>query len=404
MNKLLIAFLILLAIGLIVYIICSMCGSSSKYSSAVVTQEIIFITRPDCDTETQQNIEETFFNLVLLKEIIDNGNKDTHEILIKPVIQSLSKTVQKIAPILEKEKEIVVTIKNTTFKLKKDGMGNICFGSPTYFMCLNPSTNELYPYINDMIVVYHLIKQRSMGVLGRDKNVETILNTILSNVLPPCDKGLSFFVDYSTKYDNLILTKLFNSTLDKDLLSSLMMIVLFSNNSLKTIEDVSMNNKGMFMVNERTLMYLQQFHKLPISNMITYKDMKHALYNMCYAKYTVHGFSMLTNDSKQIEERKQMIDEMLKVSTCKPKMSTDVVIPSPPIVVPPPDTSTTTTTVVPVEVTPIVPSLEVPASQPPLKSILKEPTPTENYEDGSGMDVQDYSVKKKNICKKVTFI
>ena len=401
MNKLLIAFLILLAIGLIVYIIGSMGSSSSKYST-VVTQEIIFITRPDCDTETQENIEETFFNLVLLREIIDNGNKDTHEILIKPVIQSLSKTVQKIAPILEKEKEIVVTIKNTTFKLKKDGMGNICFGSPVYFMCLNPSTNELYPYINDMIVVYHLIKQRSMGVLGRDKNVETILNTILSNILSPCDKSSSFFVDYSTKYDNLILTKLFNSTLDKDLLSSLMMIVLFSNNSLKSIEDVVMNNKGMFMVNDETLMYLQQFHKLPMSTMMTYKDMKHALYNMCYAKYTVHGFSMLTNDSKKIQERKQMIDEMMKISTCKPKMSTDVVMPPPPIVVPPPTTSTTTVDVVAVPVPPDE-NKEIP--QEPLKSILKEPTIVgESYEDGSGMGSLEYIGNKKKVNRKVTFV
>ena len=391
MNKILIALLILLSIGLIVYIVNSI--SSSSTCSSTVSQEIIFITRPNYDMETQQNIEETFFNLVLLREIIDNGNKDTHEILVKPVIQSLSKTVQKIAPVLEKEKEIVVTIKNTTFKLKKDGVGNICFGSPNYFMCLNPYTYELYPYINDMIVVYHLLRQRSIG-LGRDTNVETILNTILSNVLSPsCDKGTKFFVDYSTKYDNIILTKLFNSKLDTDLLSSLMMIVLFSN-KVKSLEDVSMNNKGMFMVNNGTLSYLQQFHKLPMSNMILYKDMKHALYNMCYAKYTIHGFSMVTNDSKQIEERKQMIDEMLKVSTCKPNELSNVVVPPPPIVVPPPVTTTAA----------VVPVVEVPSSQQPLKSILKEPTPSENYEDGSGMDVQDYSVKKKNICKKVTFI
>jgi len=115
MNKILIAMLILLAIALIIYIVGSI-GSSNRSSKCTsVTQEIIFITRPSYDRETQENMEETFFNLVLLRDIIDNGNKETHEILIKPVIQSLSKTVQKIAPVLEKEKEIVVTIKNTTF-------------------------------------------------------------------------------------------------------------------------------------------------------------------------------------------------------------------------------------------------------------------------------------------------
>jgi len=267
-------------------------------------------------------------------------------------------------------------------------------------MCLNPSTNELYPYINDMIVVYHLIKQRSMGVFGRDKNVETILNTILSNVLPPCDEGSSFFVDYSTRYDNLILTKLFNSTIDTDLLSSLMMIVLFSNNSLKSIEDVSINNKGMFKVTDQTLMYLQQFHRLPMSNIITYKDMKHALYNLCYAKYTVHGFSALTSDEKQIQERKEMIDEMLKTSTCKPKMSTDVVVVTPPPIVVPPTTPTADSVV------PIVPPVEnKETSQEPLKSILKEPTIVgENFEDGSGMGSLEYVGNKKKINRKVTFV
>lgn len=406
MNKILIAFLILLAIGLIVFIVGSS-NSSSSSKCTNVTQEIIFITRPSYDRQTQENMEETFFNLVLLRDIIDNGNKETHEILIKPVIQSLSKTVQKIAPVLEKEKEIVVTIKKTTFKLKKDGMGNICFGSPTYFMCLNPSTNELYPYINDMIVVYHLIKQRSMGIFGRDKNVETIMNTILGNILSPCDDGSSFFIDYSTKYDNLILSKLFNSKLDTDLLSSLMMIVLFSNNSLKSIEDVSMNNRGMFMVNDETLMYLQQFHKLPMSNMITYKDMKHALYNLCYAKYTVHGFSMLTKDEKEIQKRKEMIDEMLKISTCKPKMSTDVVVvvTPPPIIVPPPVSTTTTTVAAVVPVVEVTPVENKEISQEPLKSILKEPTIVdENYEDGSGMGSLEYVGNKKKINRKVTFV
>jgi hypothetical protein len=400
MNKILIAMLILLAIGLIVFIVGNI-GSSSNSSSKCtsVTQEIIFITRPNYDRETQENMEETFFNLVLLREIIDNGNKETHEILIKPVIQSLSKTVQKIAPVLEREKEIVVTIKNTTFKLKKDGMGNICFGSPTYFMCLNPSTNELYPYINDMIVVYHLIKQRSMGIFGRDKNVETILNTILSNVLAPCDEGSSFFIDYSTKYDHIILTKLFNSKLDTDLLSSLMMIVLFSNNSLKSIEDVSINNKGMFKVTDQTLMYLQQFHKLPMSNIITYKDMKHALYNLCYAKYTVHGFSAMTYDEKEIQKRKELIDEMLKTSTCKPKMSTDVVVTPPPIIVPP--TTPTADSVVPV----LPPVENKETSQEPLKSILKEPTIVgENFEDGSGLGSLEYVGNKKKVNRKVTFV
>jgi hypothetical protein len=334
--------------------------------------EIIFVTNcSEYDMQTQENIEETFFNLVLLREIIDNGDKDTQEILIKPVIQSLSKVVQKIQPILEEEKELVAKIQNTTFRIKKDGMGNICFGSPIYFMCLNPSTNELYPYINDMLVVYHLMRQRAAGRDDtRDSNVETILTTILKNVVEGCDKG-TFALDYSTQFDDLVLTKLYNSKLDTELLASLMMIILFYNKSIKGLGDVSMTKSGTFMVDNKTLGYLQQFHKNELTNMIPYNEMKHVLYNMCYAKYTVHGYSILSDNAVKLEERKQLIDKMMKTPICTPFEKNDVASVSTPVVAP----------------------------KPELKSILKEPS-AESYENLD--DGEEYP--KKKICKKVTFI
>ena len=282
-------------------------------------QEIVFLNyNTDLyDFETQKNVEEAFFNLVLLREIIDNANNETKEIMIKPILKSLSIVVNKIKPILETEKEIVATLKGVTFKIKKDGAGNVCFGSPIYFMCLNPSTNELYPYINDMLVVFHILRKRSTGNFNRDENVETILNTILSNVMTECDEEISkFYIDYSSKYDDMVLTKLFNSKLDKDILSSLMMIILFTNKN-KFLEDVVMENDGTFIVNNSNLKYIQQFHSESLSNMIPYKIMKHALYNMCYAKYTLHGFSMIASDSNKLPERKKLINDMLKIPLCQ---------------------------------------------------------------------------------------
>ena len=359
MNKNLIIVLAILAVAVIVYFIYVAMRNRKKN----VMPEIIFVTNcSEYDMQTQENVEETFFNLVLLREIIDNGDKDTQDILIKPVIQSLSKVVQKIQPILEEEKEVVAQIQNTTFRIKKDGMGNICFGSPVYFMCLNPSKNELYPYINDMLVVYHLMRQRAAGRDDtRDSNVETILTTILSNVVEGCDKG-TFALDYASKYDDLVLTKLFNSNLDTEVRASLMMIILFYNNSIKALNDVTINKTGTFMVDNKTVDYLQQFHKNELTNMIPYKEMKHVLYNMCYAKYTVHGYSILSDNAVKLEERKQLIDKMMKTMVCKPFEKNDVA-----------------------------------SVKPELKSILKEPS-AESYED------LDEPYPKKKICKKVTFI
>lgn len=376
MNKIWMIVLAIIAVAVIAYIIYIAMKKSKKTN---VMPEIIFVTNcSEYDIQTQENVEETFFNLVLLREIIDNGDKDTQEILIKPVLESLSKVVQKIKPALEEEKEIIAKIHGTTFRVKKDGMGNICFGSPEYFMCLNPSKNELYPYINDMLVVYHLMRQRSLGMENRkyrDSNVELILNTILSNVVEGCNNG-TFFLDYGTKYEDLILTKLFNSKLNTEILASLMMILLFYSNSVKVLENISMNKNGSFAVNNKTLIYLQQFHRSELTNMIPYKEMKHVLFNMCYAKYTIHGYSVLSDDAMKLDDRKQIIDKMLKTSTCKPFEKNDVASVSVPVVKTPTE-----------------------EQKPPLKSILKEPSTTESYENFDGEEAP-----RKKICKKVTFI
>jgi hypothetical protein len=286
------------------------------------------------DSVTQTNIEETFFNLVLLREILDNGNRETQDLVIPPVLDSLSASVQKIQPLLEKEKEIVATVKNTTFKLKKDGAGNICFGSPVYFMCLNPKTKELYPYLNDMLVVFHLMQTRTPGSLIRDDHVERLLNTILQNILP-CNRGKAFSIDYSKKYDDLLLTKLFNmSELDTDLVSSLMMIILFANANIM-LDSLVIENDGTFVVsNNETIDNLQQYNKAIKSNRIPYQQMKHALYNICYATYTLHGFSVMTKDVEKRNQKKQMIDSLLGTSVCSLKsiMKSDNVntLPKPP--------------------------------------------------------------------------
>ena len=331
MNIYLQIFLIVVLLIMIFYFI----GwtTSSKKKKCTKQPEIIFINYNTnlYDFETQKNIEDTFFNLVLLREILDNGNKETQKLVIPPLIDSISEIVLKIQPLLETENEIVVNIKETTFKLKKDGMGNVCFGAPVYFMCLNPKKKELYPYINDMIVVYHLMQLRKKGSINRDENVETILKTILTNVLP-CPKN-DFQLDFSQKYNDLLLTKLFNSSLDSDILSSLMMIILFANES-KLIDTFMMRNDGSFFVNDSVVKYLQKFYKKRLEgNVISYQQMKHILFNDCYAKYTVHGFSKLNNKPEDIKARTDLIDSMMKKSLCASDNA--AVTPAPAAVVPP---------------------------------------------------------------------
>lgn len=270
------------------------------------------------DSESQSNIEETFFNLSLLREILDNGNEETQHLMIAPVLDSLSASVNKIQPLLATEKEIVATVKNTTFKLKKDGAGNICFGSPAYFMCLNPKTKELYPYLNDMLVVFHLMQSRTPGTLLRDDHVEKLLTTILRNILH-CNRNETLLIDYSQKYDDLILTKIFNMSLDTDLVSSLMMIILFANTN-KILDSIVMSNDGTFVAGKNDILeYLKQYNKAIMGNTIPYQQMKHTLYNICYEKYTLHGFSVMTKDSEKIQQKKLMIDSVLKTSVCSLK-------------------------------------------------------------------------------------
>jgi len=315
MNVYLLIFLIIISLW-IVYRIIIMSMSECSISQP----QIIFLNYEThkYDKETQDNIEETFFNLVLLREILDNGNNDTQKIVIPPMLDSLSASVIKMQPLLSVEKEIVATVKGTTFKLKKDGAGNICFGSPVYFMCLNPKTKELYPYVNDMLVVYHLLQSKTPGTLQRDEHVEKLLNTILKNILP-CNSNETLAIDYSVKFDHLILTKLFNMSLDTDLVSSLMMIILFMNVN-KVLDSVAMHNDGTFIVrNEETFRYLKQYNNSIRITEIPYQQMKHTLYNICYAKYTVHGFSVLTKDAEKIKENKQMIDTLMGTSVCSLK-------------------------------------------------------------------------------------
>jgi hypothetical protein len=292
----------------------------SMSSCEISDPQIIFLNynTSKYDNETQKNIEETFFNLALLREILNNGNVETQHIVIPPVLDSLSAAVSSILPLLDKENEIVAKVKNVTFKLKKDGAGNICFGSPDYFMCLNPKTKDLYPYLNDMLVVFHLMQSRTPGILLRDEHVEKLLNTILRNILT-CNNNEMLAIDYSKKYDDLLLTKLFNMSLDTDLLSTIMMIILFANTN-KILDSVSMQDDGGFVVDkEAVIEYLQKYNKSITGQYISYKQMKHTLYNICYAKYTVHGFSVMTKDADKIEEKKQMIDTMMRTSVCSIK-------------------------------------------------------------------------------------
>ena len=313
MNYLLISVIVVVVLILLYYIVKYM--TTKRCRGRETRSEIILLNYNThlYDSKTQKNIEELFFNLVLLREILDSGNADTKKTLVPSIVDSLSTTVAKIQPVLEIENEIVATVEGTTFKLKKDGMGNICFGSPVYFMCLNPRKKDLYPYINDMIVVYHLMRNRITGQRKRDADVEKLLDSILKNVFS-CDAG-DFSLDYNEKYDDLILTKLFNSKLDKEFTAALMMIILFANEN-KIIDTISMRNDGTFVLSDPTLSYLRKFTKKNLRNRLTYEDMKHTMYNLCYAKYTVHGFKTINTDSVKIQDRTELIDALMKTSLC----------------------------------------------------------------------------------------
>ena len=282
------------------------------------TQHIVILNynRNLYDGETHKYIEQTFFDLVLIRQILDHGNPETKSLLIPPLLTSLSSAVSKIMPLLDYEKEIEASLKNTTFKLKKDGVGNVCFGSPNYFMCFNPVTKDLFPYTNDMLVVYHIMLKKAMRAT-RFVNVEKVIDSILRNVIGnSCKEGERFYIDYTTKFDDVVLTKLFNSKLDTEILSRIMIIVFFMNRSQLLDEVIGMNDDGSFMVSEGLRILLQKFYPHRLRPNVSYEAMKHALFNICYNKYTVDGYSTSNKNIENIAAKQKFINENMAKSLC----------------------------------------------------------------------------------------
>jgi hypothetical protein len=269
------------------------------------------------DAETKKTLRETFFNLVLLKELLDNGSKESQDAIMPSIMLSLKKLIVKIQPILDYEKDIEMTMRHSTMKLKKDGMGNICVGSPKYFMCFNPNSQEIYPYVNDMLVVFHTLRMKSLRETSFP-NVEKLLNTMMSNIFM-CEVGNNFSVDYkSDKTEDVLLTKIFNSKLDVDIQSMLMMIIFFmgKNPMLRGIQNMS--NNGVFIVSDSLKPYIQQFYPAKLKgNYVTYQQMKHALFNICSYKYTAEGFANVVKDAEKRKVKKAFIDANMAESLCK---------------------------------------------------------------------------------------
>lgn len=269
------------------------------------------------DADTKKTLRETFFNLILLKELLDNGSKESQDAIMPSIMVSLKKLIAKIQPILDYEKDIEMTMRHTTMKLKKDGMGNICVGSPKYFMCINPNSQEIYPYVNDMLVVFHTLRMKSLRETSFP-NVEKLLNTMLSNIFI-CEAGNNFSVDYkSDKAEDILLTKIFNSKLDVEMQSILMMIIFFmgKNPLLRGIQNMSTN--GVFIVSDSLKPYIQQFYPTKLNgNYVTYQQMKHALFNICSYKYTAEGFANVVKDVEKRKVKQAFIDANMAESLCK---------------------------------------------------------------------------------------
>lgn len=286
----------------------------------VVQSAVIILNLKDgnnYDADTKKTLRETFFNLILLKELLDNGSKESQDAIMPSIMVSLKKLIAKIQPILDYEKDIEMTMRHTTMKLKKDGMGNICVGSPKYFMCINPNTQEIYPYVNDMLVVFHTLRMKSLRETSFP-NVEKLLNTILSNIFM-CEAGSNFSVDYkSDKTEDILLTKIFNSKLDVDMQSILMMIIFFmgKNPLLRGIQNMSTN--GVFIVSDSLKPYIQQFYPAKLKgNYVTYQQMKHALFNICSYKYTAEGYGNVVKDAEKRKIKQAFIDANMAESLCK---------------------------------------------------------------------------------------
>lgn len=292
-------------------------STGERHRTTKQTLVFISINPKTYDDETQKNIEETFFNLLLLKELLDGGNKETQDAISPSIMNSLTKLVSKIQPVIDYEKEIIVKVEGQMLKLKKDGMGNICFGSPVYFMCLNPVTQKIYPYVNDILVVFHILSKKSRRETTFP-HVEELLDVMLANIFK-CPDGTKFAGDYkSARMEDVLMTKVFNSKLDVELQSMLMMIVLFmsKNPILNGVENMS--NKGTFVVSNYLKEYLQQFYPQRFSsNYISYQQVKHALFNICYFKYTMDGYSKIVTDVDKKKKKEETINSDMAVTFCK---------------------------------------------------------------------------------------
>lgn len=306
MNKFIIPAIIIVVL-LILYFNCGSSYSSSDDAQIVIINYDVH----KYDKVTQKNIHEVFYNLVFMKQIMDSGSEQMKASLIPPIINSLSILVKNIESILNIETELTATVKGNNFKIKKDGVGNVCFGSPDYFLCLNPEKKDIFPYINDKLVVYHIMRGRVANIKYRDEDVERIVKKIIGNVIPCGDSVDLTAIDF----DSLLLTKLFNSNLDPKIMSKLMMIILFMGSS-SIIDSLTMNNDGSFSTSNATRDFLQSFVPYEIYTDLSYKQMKHALYNLCFAKYTVKGFAAVTSDTAKVEERKVLIESTVNKSLC----------------------------------------------------------------------------------------
>lgn len=328
MNKYIIPVIVVLIL-LILYFNCS----SSSAATASNDTQIVVINYDihKYDKVTQKSIHEIFYHLVLLKEILDSGSETTKSTLVPSIINTLSSVSKDIEPILNIEKELTATVKGHNFKIKKDGMGNVCFGSPEYFLCLNPTKKEIFPYVNDKLIVYHIMRTRVANTKFRDDDVENIVKKIIGNVIP-CAETIDFS---SPDFHSILLTKLFNSNLDAKILSKLMMVILFMSQS-SVIDSLTMNDDGSFHTSNATTAFLQAFVPYELMNHISYKQMKHALYNLCFAKYTLKGFSAVESNKTKLDERKALIDSTVTKSLCN-----DVIVATPTVPTTPTPTSTT---------------------------------------------------------------
>ena len=314
MNKLATVIITVLVLIVLIRMLVSLSCDDNK--DVMVNAKILYvnINPKTYSAETQKTLEETFVNLLLLKELLDNANAETKKTVEPSIMSSLSKQIAKIQPVLDYEKEIVVNLQGQTLKLKNDGMGNVCFGSPVYFMCFNPNNNTMYPYVNDMLVVFHLMTKRAVRQT-MFPNVEELLVVMVSNIFKCPGESL---IDFKTEnIDDVLLAKIFNSNLDVDIQSSLMMIVFFMSKNQLLNGVQNMSNNGIFVVNNYLKEYLQQFYPRQLTNYVSYKQMKHALFNICSFKYTISGYNNLITDEKKRQKKKEFVDANLAISLCK---------------------------------------------------------------------------------------